>query len=175
MEHNIRAGWKATGLHPFNPQRVLITVPSTPTPVGPLPRTPLASFTSENMEFLQSCSPSLPTPVKNRITSLVTAVEAVNARNTVLERENQGLRDASEARKRKRAGITVGNLGTHIFSTEDCLEQVRAAEAATTARKGKGKEREVPVGSPGLLEDIRTVPGAMEWDLHDTVTLGDEY
>jgi len=31
------------------------------------------------------------------------------------------------------------------------------------------------VGSPGLLEDIRTVPGAMEWDLHDTVTLGDEY
>ena len=172
IEHNIRVGWKATGLHPFNPQRVLTTVPPTPTP---LPRTPLASLTSEILDFMQSCSPSMPTPVKNRITSLVSAVEAVNARNTVLERENQGLRDASEARKRKRAVVTVGNLGTHVFSTEDCLEQVRAAEAATKARKGKGKEREVPVGSPGLLEDIRTVPGAMEWDLHDTVTLGDEY
>jgi len=44
MERNIRVGWKATGLHPFNPQRVLTTVPSTPTPVGPLPRTPLASY-----------------------------------------------------------------------------------------------------------------------------------
>ena len=75
MEHNIRVGWKATGLHPFNPQRVLTTVPSTPTPVGPLPRTPLASLTSENMGFLQSCSPSLPSPVKNHITSFVSAVE----------------------------------------------------------------------------------------------------
>ncbi len=74
-------------------------------------------------------------------------------------------------------GSLLGTFGTHVFSAEDCLEQVRAAEAATTARKGKGKgkEREVPVGSPGLVEDIRTVPGAMEWDLHDTVTLGDEY
>jgi len=88
-----------------------------------------------------SCSPSLPSTVKSHITSLVSAVETVNARNTVLEKENQGVRDASEARKRKRAGIIVGNLGTHVFSTEDCLERVRVAEAVTTARKTKGKER----------------------------------
>ena len=86
------------------------------------------------MDFLQSCTPSLLTPVKNRITSLVSAVETANARNTVVELEKKHLRDAGEARKRKRAGITVGNLGTHVFTTEQCLEKVRDAEAATTAR-----------------------------------------
>ena len=71
--------------------------------------------------------------------------------NTVLEKENQGVRDASEARKRKRAGITVGNLGTHVFSTEDCLGRVREAEAVTTVRKTKGKETAVPVGTQHTL------------------------
>jgi len=64
-EHNIWVGWKATGLHPFSPQRVLNTVPSTPSPVRPLSRSPLASLTGENIDFLQSCSPSLPSPVNH--------------------------------------------------------------------------------------------------------------
>jgi len=84
------------------------------------------------------------------------------------------LRDASEARKRKRAGITVGNLGTHVFSTEDCLERVREAEAATESRRRKGKERAVPAGTPDLSEDIHTVRGSMDWAMHDRVELGDE-
>ncbi len=83
----------------------------------------------------------------------------------VLEKENQGSSDTTEARKRNRAGITVRNLGTHVFSTEDCLERVTAAEAVTTARKTKGKVREVPEGSPGLLQDIETVLEAFDWDL----------
>ncbi len=167
-EHNVRVGWKNTGLHPFNPQRILNTVPTPFTPtrqVRPLSRTPLASLTCENMDFLQSCTPSLLTPVKNRITSLVSAVETANARNTVLELENKHLRDAGEARKRKRAGITVGNLGTHVFTTEQCLEKVRDAEAATTARKRKGKDKAVPVGSPDLPEDVHTVLESMDWDM----------
>jgi len=53
-EHTIRAGWKDTGLHPFSPQHILNTPPSTPTPVRPLFRIPLSSLTSENMDFLQS-------------------------------------------------------------------------------------------------------------------------
>jgi len=75
----------------------------------------------------------------------------------VLELENKHLRDAGEARNRKRAGIPVGNLGTHVFTTEQCLEKVRDAEAATTARKRKGKDKAVPVGSPDLPEDVHTV------------------
>lgn len=122
-------------------------------------------MTSNNVDFLQSYSPSLPTPVNNRITSLVSAVEGANARNAVLEKENQGLSDTTEARKRNRAGITVRNLGTHVVSTEDCLERVTAAEAVTTARKTKGKVREVPEGSPGLLQDIETVLEAFDLDL----------
>ncbi len=174
-EHNIRTGWKATGLHPFSPQHILNTPPSTPTPVRPLSRIPLSSLTSENMDFLQSCSPSLPTPVKKSIASLVSAVENAIVRNTVLEKENQGLRDASEARKRKRAGITIGNLGTHVFSTEDCLERVREGEAATDSRRRKRKERAVPAGTPDLSEDIHTVRWSVDWAMHDRVDLEDEY
>ena len=92
--NNIRVGWKATGLYPFNPSRVLDGVPGSLTPVRQLPRTPLASLCGNNIEYLQSCNPSLPTPVKNRITSLVGAVESERAKNTVLENENQKLRDA---------------------------------------------------------------------------------
>ncbi len=102
-------------------------------------------------------------------------MEAVNARNTVLERENQGLRDASEASEAETSWDHCWEPWYACLFNRRLLGTGAGAEAATTARKGKGKEREMPVGSPGLLEDIRTVPGAMEWDLHDTVTLGDEY
>ncbi len=45
-----------------------------PPPVRPLSKSPLASLTGENIDFQQSCSPSLPSPVKSHITSLVSAV-----------------------------------------------------------------------------------------------------
>ncbi len=117
----------------------------------------------------------LPSPVKSHITSLVFAVETGNARNTVLEKENPGLRNASEARKGKRAEIAVGNLGTHAFSTEDCLERVREAEAVTTARKTKGNKRAVPVGTQHTLDDVHTVLGLLDYDVHGLDSFGDEY
>ena len=91
----------------------------------------------------------------------------------MLELENKHLRDAGEARKRKRAGITVGNLGRHVFTTEQCLEKVRDAEAATTARKRKGKDKAVPVGSPDLPEDVHTVLESMDWDTQAGDPFGD--
>lgn len=37
----------------------------------------------------------------------------------------------------------MGNVGARVFTPEDLLERVRKAEAATAARKRKGKEKEV--------------------------------
>ena len=78
-------------------------------------------------------------------------------------------------RKRKRAGITVGNLGTLVFSTEDCLERVREAEAVTTARQTQGKERAVPVGTQHTLDDVHTVLGLLDYDVHGLDSFGDGY
>ena len=120
------------------------TLPLPPTPVRPLSRIPLSSLTSENMDFLQSCSPSLPKPVKKRISSLVSAVENAKARITVLEKENQDLRDANEATTRKRAGITVGNLGTHVFSAEDCWKGYGRQRQLQRQGGGKGRRERYP-------------------------------
>ena len=73
--------------------------------------------------------------------------------NALLQKENEELKTALEAKKRKRAGVTVKNLGTHLFSTEDCLGRVHAAEEATATKKGKGKQMEHPEDSQGPLEE----------------------
>ncbi len=86
---------------------VLNQVPTAPSQqVRPLSRMP--SFIDKHMDFLQSCSPSLPTPVKDHIKTLVSAVETANARNMVLELENKGLRDAGRLGRGPRAGSRWG-------------------------------------------------------------------
>jgi len=143
-EANIRAGWRSTGLYPFQPSRVIpdVPVPSTsPRQGSKLSQTPLASITSENHEFLTQYGDIIRTPVKpvkNRLQELSSAFEAVHARNTILEKENRDFRDAQTGGKRKKAGVTVSNLETHVFSTEDVLAKVRAAEDARRPRGQRG-------------------------------------
>ena len=73
------------------------------------------------------------------------------------------MKDATSLKKRPRAGITVSNLGTHLFSTDDCLVTVREAEEkaklAKSSKKGKGKDKG-PYGDEnecidGLLNALR--------------------
>ena len=55
MEKNIRVGWKATGLYPFNPNKLVPVVepPAKPCPSTlPPTRTPMASIQSENRNFI---------------------------------------------------------------------------------------------------------------------------
>jgi len=70
---------------------------------------------------------------------LSSGFEAVHARNTILEKESRDFRDAQTGGKRKKAGVTVSNLETHVFSTEDVLAKVRAGR---------------PRGQPGPGEDL---------------------
>jgi len=101
-------------------------------------QTPLASITRENHEILTQYGDIIRTPVKNRLQELSSAFEAVHARNTILEKENRDFRDAQTGGKRKKAGVSVSNLETHVFSTEDVLAKVRAAEDARRPRRQRG-------------------------------------
>lgn len=138
-EHNIHVGWRETGIFPFSPKRLLDKIPSASTSPSTSSRQPLASLPDNNLEFLRSNSASWSNSVKERMTSIVTDAAGFRARETVLEIENKGLRDAAEGRKRKRGGINVSNLGTHIFTSEPVLRQMVGAEALTASRKGQGK------------------------------------
>ena len=68
-------------------------------------------------------------------------LESYKAENGVLKRENEELRDAARAPKRARAGVTVKNMGTHLFSTEDMLEKARERKAEIEAKKAQTKAR----------------------------------
>ena len=74
--------------------------------------------------------------VKRYVSKLITGLQDNRAARTVSEIKNQGWRDTEASRtKPKQAGITVRNLGTHLFSTEEVLEMVREAAEVTESRK----------------------------------------
>ena len=155
---NIHSGWKATGLHPFHPSTVLDSLSdlseSAPLALGPS-RIPLATLSNAANGVLRTYGPSTPAPVKNLVNLLVSSMEGSTSKVAVLNKEDQGYRGAIDARKRPRAGITVNNEDTHLFSTEYMRDKKAAREAATAATKGKGRKRAALVDSPDLLHDIR--------------------
>lgn len=94
---------------------------------------------------------------------------------TVMERENRGLRDAAETRKRKRAGFTVKNLGTHVFTTEAILRQKVVAEALTASRKRKGKDKAAQGSGQELVGTEYASFSDVEPGMGDIQRFGDEY
>ena len=104
----------------------------------------MASLTSENRDWMMHHPGLMSTPVKARFITLVNTVEKVHADYTLLETELEYLRTAAVAKKRKRGGVSVANLGTCVVTTEEVIAAMRASEAATKARKkGKGKQKQV--------------------------------
>jgi len=85
---------------------------------------------------------------------LSSAFEAVHARNAILEKENRDFRDAQTGGKRKKAGVTVSNLETHVFSTEDVQAKVRAAEDARRPRGQRGPGEDLVRDALMALEPI---------------------
>ena len=158
-EHNIHVGWRETGLYPFRPDRLLKSIPSASTPTPMPSRQPLAPLPVNHLALLRTC----PSPMKDSVAAIITeakatqkAFEASRARETVLERENQGLRDAAQQRKKKRAGFTVANLHTHVFTAGEVLLKAVTTEALTASRKRKGKGGAVPDGDQGGAGDVHT-------------------
>jgi len=159
-EKNILVGWKHTGLYPFSPRRVLsqAQTAATPPPNTPtrLSRTPLGSLSSDNMDSLRVYEDRMNTPVKRRFETMASSMEGLHARNTMLEKENQDLKDLQASKKKPRRGATVAALGTHVFSSQECYRQIEELEALTAARKTKGKQRAqrvVPELSPDGEEE----------------------
>lgn len=153
-EDNIRSGFKASGLYPFRPETLYRRLPNPSTPPlqasQNLSRTPMASLTLENQDFIAQHEAEMNTPVKDRVKLLSETVERLAAEKAALEAENKEMREARAEERRPRAGMTTTYQGTFFFSTEDMVRKRKAMDEASSAkkrRKGKGKapaDREEP-------------------------------
>jgi hypothetical protein len=142
VEKNILVGWKQAGLIPYAPWRVLnqATDPIPPPPTASeRARAPLATITHDNRQFLNVYGEDMSPVVKRKFTQLADTVEASNARNTMLEKENTDLKAIQAAKKKTRGGVTVTNLKTHILTVPMIRRQLEEHEAKNKGKKGKGR------------------------------------
>ncbi|KAL1981882.1 hypothetical protein VTN96DRAFT_2069 [Rasamsonia emersonii] len=121
---NIRKGFAATGLVPYEPDQVLSRLHvqmKTPTPPGTSqgnPQTPWVSETPHNIEELQLQSETIkallkcrthspPSPTDRALNQLIKGCQMAMHSAVILARENQELRAANEKQKQKRIRSTA--------------------------------------------------------------------
>jgi hypothetical protein len=150
---NIHSSFAATGIVPFEPDRVLSTLsrPITPPQQPPAqdehytPQTPhnLAELQRHGVAFrelLKRLSRSPPTPTNQAVRQLVKGCELSMQSAVLLIEENTRLRAANERQKRKRllnrrqlskaASLTVAEASQLIQSSQNCqIEPVHGGDA----------------------------------------------
>lgn len=170
-KRNILARWAATGLFPFNPDRVLrgiqkplpqLTVPdashrqpaSVAQDVVQTPLTPVTPTTTEALASLQNLidedahnlNESSKQRIQKHVRKIATAAKVAFAERALLQDQNQFLFKVNNAKTRRSTRSVV--LGkAKVMSYKD-LEEARAKreakdEAATTKGK-RGRKRKIP-------------------------------
>ena len=156
---NILGEFRATGIHPFLPTKVLRRVTSSSPPQEQTrpstPSNPLAVFNDSVLTdspadfnavqqannalnaFLESGEP-LPSPVKKYVGHCTRSIMRLHARNTILEKENADQKAVLHTRKQNMSGKRRVIDGKHLMTTAELIG-VRNAEAVTKQRKARPK------------------------------------
>jgi hypothetical protein len=166
---NIRAGWSAAGLFPFNPERVLRDVPKPVAEVGSIdpgaeatsadplseePRTPITPVTTEALTSLHDLivtdTHALDTTNKDRlqkrIQKLASAAKVSFAAQALLKDRNQFLLEINREAKVRRSTKSLVLGKAKVMSFED-LEEARAKRAekgqvsVSKPKRGRGVGR----------------------------------
>jgi hypothetical protein len=173
-KRNITAGWAASGLFPFNPERVLRDTPK-PLPeltvldkvVGSCPQdevlqmpvTPVTPVTTEALTSLhnlikqEACALNEPSKqrIQRHVQKLASAAQISFAKQALLQDQNRFLSKINNEAKVRRSTRSVVLGNAKVMSYED-LEEARAKRAAkekATAGKGKrGRKRKSPAPEP---------------------------
>jgi hypothetical protein len=173
-KRNITAGWAASGLFPFNPERVLRDTPK-PLPeltvldevvgfclqdeVLQIPVTPVTPVTTEALTSLhnlikqEACALNEPSKqrIQRHIQKLASAAQISFAKQALLQDQNRFLSKINNEAKVRRSTRSVVLGNAKVMSYED-LEEARAKRAAkekATAGKGKrGRKRKSPAPEP---------------------------
>lgn len=154
---NIVKGFKVAGIWPLDPTQVLSRLSETSTPPRQLSaplRLPLASISSDNLDFIAQNQDVINTPLKNRLTGLTNALEAERTRNTLLERECAGYKQSAAPKRRATGRRTVAALGTHVFTTAQVLGELVQAESSQPVKRqrmrsiSEGSDSPDPIAEP---------------------------
>ncbi|KAI0572333.1 DDE-1 domain-containing protein [Pyrenophora tritici-repentis] len=166
---NIRAGWYAAGLFPFNPERVLRDVPNPVAEVGSIepeaeatsadllsevPRTPITPVTTEALTSLHdlivrdthALDATNKDRLQKRIQKLASAAKVLFAAQALLKDRNRFLLEINREAKARRSTKSLVLGKAKVMSFED-LEEARAKRAekgqasVSKPKRGRGGGR----------------------------------
>jgi transposase len=181
---NILAGWAATGLFPWNPERVLRHTPKPPVELigpdahGPVesssqdeallaPVTPTTPVTTEGLISLhnlikQDCCASDERSrqrLQRRVQKLASAAKISIAKQSLLQDHNRVLLQVSRETqiRRKRKPIVLGRAKVMEYEDLEEAQAKRTAQEKAAAEKGKGKrgrKRKSPIQKEGEVVSV---------------------
>jgi hypothetical protein len=168
---NIRAGWSATGLYPFNPNRVLKDIPKPPAEVvipgtaitststhDAMPQTPITPVTPVTAEALTSLhnmikqDTHVPHETKRHIQKLANAAQISFAERVLLKDRNRFLFKINNEAKARRSTRSIVLGKAKVMSFED-LEEAKARRAAKEEAAAKKAHRSRKRKGPALEAD----------------------
>ncbi len=160
INRNIMAGWAATGLFPFNPERVLRHTPKPPmeftvpnaneavscpqeqvlqTPITPVTPVTIGALTSLHNIIKQELNEPSKDRIQRHIQKLASAAQISFAKQILFQDQNRFLSKINSEAKVRRSTRSVVLGKAKVMSFED-LEEARAKRAAKEkAIAGKGK------------------------------------
>ncbi|KAF2803907.1 uncharacterized protein BDZ99DRAFT_398797, partial [Mytilinidion resinicola] len=154
---NIIARWAASGLFPFNPDRVIRHTPKPPaeltipnkvvrpqdealqTPISPTtPVTTQALTSLHNLIKQEANKPGSKQRLQRHVQKLASAAQISFAKQTLLQDQNRFLYKLNKEAKRRRSTKSLILGKAKVMSYKD-LKEARANRAAKDTAKGKGK------------------------------------
>ncbi|KAL5400320.1 hypothetical protein PMIN03_012469 [Paraphaeosphaeria minitans] len=185
-KRNITASWAATGLFPFNPERVLRSMPKPvpeltmsilneePPPQVKVLRTPITPVTTEGLASLhaliQRDAYTLPDKLskhrlQRHVEKLANAAQVSFAKQVLLEDQNQFLSTLNKEAKLRRLTRSVVLGKAKVMSYKDLKEarkkRAEKENAKATVGKGKrGRKRKCPESEPntGQGQEVEAGP-----------------
>ncbi|KAI1670786.1 DDE superfamily endonuclease [Pyrenophora tritici-repentis] len=186
-KRNIRAGWAATGLYPFNPERVLKDIPRPPVEVVipgaaiidtitpdvmlQTPITPVTPVTAEALTSLHNVikqDTSVPDETRSCIQKLANATQISFVERALLKDHNRFLFKISNEAKAYRSTRSIVLGKAKVRSFKDLEEaKVRRAEKdkAAAQKRQRGRKRKEPASeAPTSLSKAVRTGGVMALD-----------
>jgi hypothetical protein len=191
-KRNITSAWAATGLFPFNPDRVLRDIPKPPpevsvqkevtvaswpqdemldmsvTPVTPVTTEAVASLHSMIAQDAHMLDPTSKQRLQRHVKKLASAAQISFAERALLQDQNRFLSKMNNEAKVRRSTKSQVLGKAKVMSYED-LEEARAKrkekEKAAADKKARGRKRKAPALVVDVTEARSQVIQAREADL----------
>lgn len=183
---NILSGWRATGLSPLEPMRVLERIPQpTPEPATRIYRA--GDTTNLDLSLLRSSPPELVelsrsnkrftetlrecndvvSPVRRYAERMTRLYESQNATIAILSKEVIQQAELLRKRKKTRKGKRVRLDGVHVYTTEEVLRVAREEEAKSATKRPQGRPKKVIIIETSDKEEDK-VPKSSETEIYQS-------